>query len=297
MKKFKQYIDIFAGSLKNTILQMTEIVIDGIHTEEIGGHVETYPIAHEMAYFDDDQKIDGAFVLAFKNESTALKLASGIGKQMGLLPMDRFDDDAADLLNEFINVVVGRAISEWDQEGLTVRFNPPELKINIELANVSVSKVYRITVQTNSNQVVLGEPSQDLTLYVTFTERIENILDNMRVMVAEDSRVIRGIISNTLKSEGCMVQEAKDGKEALLLHKTFRPDLTLMDINMPKLNGLDAIAEIRKSDPAAQFIILSSSSRKDEVLTAKSLGVLGYLIKPIKPEMFVKRIKEILDQK
>jgi CheY-like chemotaxis protein len=294
MIKYKQYIDILADSLKETIQQMTEIVVEDIQIEEVEGKIETYPIAHEMAYFDDEEKIDGDFVLAFENESTALKLASGIGKQMGLSPLERFDDDATDLLNEFINVVVGRAISEWDQVGLSVRFNPPEFKMNIEMTNISVSQVYKITARTNPDLVMLDQSPQDLALYITFTEKTENILKKMRVIVVEDSRVIRGIISRALKNEGCEIQEAKDGKEALSVHKSFRPDLTLMDINMPKMSGFDSITQIRKSDPQAKFIILSSSSKRDEVLTAKSLGVLGYLVKPIKPEVLVKRIKELL---
>ena len=78
-------------------------------------------------------------------------------------------------------------------------------------------------------------------LSVTFTEEIEKPLEGLRILLVEDSRVIRGIIANTLTEAGCKVKEAKDGMEAIAVHRNFRPDLTLMDINMPKMGGLDAM--------------------------------------------------------
>ncbi len=296
MSRFKKYIDILSISLKETIQQMTDIVIGEIHIEEVEGKRDTYPIAHTMAYFDDKKKIDGDFILTFGDESTALMLASRIGEQMGLSPLKQFDNDATDLLNEFINVVVGRAISQWDEQGLSVRFDPPEFERNLELTDVAVNQAYRLSIHINPEiaKSESDQPAQKLTLYVTFTEKIDDILGKMRILVVEDSRVIRHIVSKTLKSEGCEIEEAQDGKEALSIHKSFRPELILMDINMPNMSGLDAIAHIRKTDPEVKFIILSSSSKKDEVLTAKSLGVLGYLVKPIKPEILVERIRELL---
>lgn len=87
---------------------------------------------------------------------------------------------------------------------------------------------------------------------------------------------MRSLIANVLKKEGAIVKEAivkeaNDGEEAVKAHKMFNPDLTLMDINMPKLNGLEAIAQIKNFHPDSKFIILSSSSRKEEIVTAKTL--------------------------
>lgn len=112
--------------------------------------------------------------------------------------------------------------------------------------------------------------------------------------MVEDSRVMRSIIVNTLTKAGSNVKEAENGLEAIAAHRNFRPHLTLMDINMPKMGGLDAIAHIRKAKSKAKFIILSSSSRKDEVLQAKAMNVLGYLLKPIQPGTLIEKINAIM---
>ena len=88
-----------------------------------------------------------------------------------------------------------------------------------------------------------------------------------------------------------MVEQAKDGIDAVEKHRIFRPDLTVMDLIMPQLGGLDAIMQIKESDPEAKFIVLTSTSRKDEVVTAKTLDVLSYVIKPIDGEEFLKRVR------
>jgi CheY-like chemotaxis protein/CheY-specific phosphatase CheX len=294
MSEFKQYLDILADSCEQTIQQMTEMAIDGISIEDVECENETYPIAHEMAYFDSNETVDGIFMLALGNEATAVMLASAIGTQIGLSEFKQFNDDAADLLNEFINVVVGRAISGWDDAGFTVEFETPVFKKDIVLTDTPRSQLYRITIGIKSDTLQADESSHNLILYVTFVERVENSLENVKILVVDDSRVIRGVIARTLKKEGCKLEEAEDGEEAITIHNNFHPDLTMMDINMPKKNGLETIAHIRKFDTEANFIILSSSSKREEVLTAKSLGVLDYIIKPIKPELLVDRINNVL---
>ncbi len=294
MSKFKKYIDTLADSCKEAIQQMTNITIGTILIKEVDSEKETYPIAHKMAYFNNNKQIGGDFVLAFGNESTAIMLATGIGGQMGLSSFTQFDDDVVDLLNEFLNVVVGNAISKWDEAGLSVKFETPVLKKDIVLTGELVAPVYKITIEIKSNQDQLDELSQDLILYVTFIEAKGKNMKNMRILVVEDSKVMRGVIVKTLEEEGCKVKDAGDGVEAIDIHETFSPDLTLMDINMPNMGGLEAIENIRNDDPKAKFIIFSSSSKKEEVVTAGALGVMGYLIKPIKPELLVEKIKEIL---
>jgi CheY-like chemotaxis protein len=109
------------------------------------------------------------------------------------------------------------------------------------------------------------------------------------------SSVLRNIISKILKAEGAEIKEAENGEEAARVHRTFNPDLTLMDINMPGINGFEAIAKIRKFNVNSKFIILSSSSRKDEIIQAKKLKVSGYVVKPAEPEQLIKKVSAILD--
>jgi len=294
--KYNQYITILADSCKEAISQMTKIKIENIHIEEIERQVENYPVAHSMAYVDDDKKIHGSFVLAFADELTALMLASAIGEPMGLSSFKEFDNDASDLINEFVNVVVGRAISIWDAQGLSVKFEPPVFQTDLEIKSESVTHAYKIIIDINADKSLLEGASQQFILRVTFSEKVENPLEKMRVLVVEDSRVIRGVIANAFARAGCKVMEAQDGVEGIAKFRSFKPDLTLMDINMPKMGGLDAIAQIRKTDAEAKIIILSSSSKKDEVVSAKTLDVLGYLLKPIQPDDLIKKVNVILSK-
>jgi len=106
---------------------------------------------------------------------------------------------------------------------------------------------------------------------------------------------MRNIISQILTAEGANIKEAENGEEAAKIHRTFKPDLTLMDINMPIMGGFEAIAKIREFDVTSKFIILSSSSRKDEIIQANKLKVSGYLVKPAQPEQLIERVSAILD--
>ena len=133
-----------------------------------------------------------------------------------------------------------------------------------------------------------------ILLRVNFLEKRVNKIEGKKILLAEDSKFMRTIIAKVLTQNGATVIEAADGKEAVKLHKKHRPDLSLMDINMPVLNGLDAIAQIKKLQPDSKFIILSSSSRKDEILCAKNLNVSSYLVKPVEAYQLIKRISTVL---
>ena len=154
------------------------------------------------------------------------------------------------------------------------------------------TEAYQIILDLQNNQS--GQVNK-VILGVTFTKVAGEKLQGKRVLVAEDSGVMRGILAKALMQSGYEVEEAKDGVDATGKHKVFQPDLTIMDLNMPNLGGLDAIAQIKESTPEAKFIILTSSSRKDEVITAKTLNVEGYVIKPVKIEDFLERVSKAFD--
>jgi two-component system, chemotaxis family, chemotaxis protein CheY len=78
-------------------------------------------------------------------------------------------------------------------------------------------------------------------------------------LVVEDSNMMRRVVSKALVDSGYEVMEAIDGLDAIEKYSSFCPDLTLMDINMPKMSGLDAIEKIKQTSPTANFIMLTSS--------------------------------------
>src|SRR6266446_590715 len=92
----------------------------------------------------------------------------------------------------------------------------------------------------------------------------------IRILVVDDHPLFRKGVAAILESEADMVvaAEASHGREAVELFRTHRPDITLMDIHMPVMNGFDAIAEIRKHSPHARIIVLSADGGDAHVARA-----------------------------
>ncbi len=296
MKNFDEYIDILINSCKTSIEQMTGIKVNAFEKRSVFKQQGPLPFAHIISYTDSDKEIDGEFVLGFESVHDALKLASGIAERLGIGRFDKISEDSTDLLNEFLNIVVGRTISEWDSLGLSVKFGTPVFKKDYKSEGSGHLKTYIISMDIASNTANLEKegPADQIILRVNFVEKVENIIENKKILLAEDSNVMRKIIANMLKEYGANIIEAKDGTEAVKLHRKHTPDLTLMDINMPKMSGLEAISKIREYSPNSKFIILSSSSRKDEIITAKTLKVSGYLVKPVDQDKLIERVSTIL---
>src|SRR5688572_22712449 len=103
----------------------------------------------------------------------------------------------------------------------------------------------------------------------------------IRVLLADDHTLVRAGIRGLLASLAGVevIGEAGDGHEALRLAETLRPDVLLLDIGMPGMNGLEAAARLAKLDPAIRVIILSMHMSEEYVLQALRAGAAGYLLK------------------
>ncbi len=106
-----------------------------------------------------------------------------------------------------------------------------------------------------------------------------------RVLLADDHGLFRaGIRSLLATMDGVeVIGEAADGREAVRLVEALRPDVVLMDILMPRLNGLDAAARIAREFPHTRVVILSMNADEASVLTALRAGALGYVVKTADP--------------
>jgi DNA-binding NarL/FixJ family response regulator len=107
----------------------------------------------------------------------------------------------------------------------------------------------------------------------------------VRVLLADDHKLFRAGIRALLQTVGDVevVAEAGDGREALRLIAMQRPDVVLIDIMMPNLNGLDAAARIGRAFPRTRVVILSMNADEDSVLKALRAGAVGYLVKNADP--------------
>jgi DNA-binding NarL/FixJ family response regulator len=114
---------------------------------------------------------------------------------------------------------------------------------------------------------------------------VSDAVPKIRVLLADDHKLFRAGIRALLQTVAGaeIVAEASDGREALRLIAAHHPDVVLMDIMMPNLNGLDATVRIGRAFPRTRVVILSMNADEDSVLKALRAGAVGYLVKTADP--------------
>jgi DNA-binding NarL/FixJ family response regulator len=116
-----------------------------------------------------------------------------------------------------------------------------------------------------------------------------------RVLLADDHQIVRQGLRGILMAAGHeVIGEASDGREALKLARTLNPDIAVLDLSMPLLNGLDAAREIRRLAPDIKIILLTMYTDKGYVLQALRAGARGYVVKTQAAEDLISAIREIL---
>ncbi|SDP05341.1 Response regulator receiver domain-containing protein [Paenibacillus sp. yr247] len=113
-----------------------------------------------------------------------------------------------------------------------------------------------------------------------------------RFLIVDDTQFMRKMAADCLKQNGYeVVGEATNGREAIKLYEELIPDIVLMDLTMPEMNGIDAIKEILKLDPDAVVLICSASNQQDLIFDALEAGAKGYLMKPFNPVRLIEIIQ------
>jgi DNA-binding NarL/FixJ family response regulator len=115
------------------------------------------------------------------------------------------------------------------------------------------------------------------------------------ILLAEDHAIVRQGLCALLNVDGHfeMVGEARTGREAVEMARSLRPDVILMDIAMPVLNGLEATRQILAANPVAKVIILSAHSDDEYIERMSAAGVAGFLEKQTSAEILTKAIREV----
>lgn len=122
-----------------------------------------------------------------------------------------------------------------------------------------------------------------------------NTLRTIRVLTVDDHPLLRTGVADTINAQSDMtvVAEGTNGEEAISLYRQHRPDVTLMDLRLPKKNGVDAIVAIREEFPAARIVVLTTYSGDIQALRALKAGAVGYLLKSMPRAELLETIRSV----
>ncbi len=117
----------------------------------------------------------------------------------------------------------------------------------------------------------------------------------IRVLLADDHNVVRGGIRALIEAEDgiVVIDEACDGVEAVLKARSLNPDVILIDLQMPRKTGVEAIEEIKQTNPDAKILVLTSYSDDEIVFAAIKAGALGYLLKESSTQELIQAIRDV----
>lgn len=116
------------------------------------------------------------------------------------------------------------------------------------------------------------------------------------IMTVDDSSSIRQMVSFTLKEAGYDVIEAVDGKDALIKLKSSSIDMLITDLNMPNIDGIYLIKEVRKNSSTKYIpvIMLTTESQQEKKLEGRSAGATGWIVKPFNQQQLLLVVKKVL---
>ena len=119
------------------------------------------------------------------------------------------------------------------------------------------------------------------------------VMNDLTVMIVDDSKLMRTMLTKILESSDYkVVAVLEDGFELLEKYAQIKPDLVLLDVIMPKMNGLEALELLLAKEPDASVIIVTSAGKEANVIKAHELGAKNFIIKPFDRD----KVIEIIDQ-
>jgi DNA-binding NarL/FixJ family response regulator len=125
------------------------------------------------------------------------------------------------------------------------------------------------------------------------TEAADKIDQPVRLLLADDHRMLRESLRRAMEDNGFdVVGEAPDGAEAVRLAEELRPDVILMDVTMPVLDGVEATRQVRDRVPGTQVVILTMHADKEVLVDAIRAGAAGYLVKDCSTEEVVETVRK-----
>lgn len=118
-----------------------------------------------------------------------------------------------------------------------------------------------------------------------------------RLMIVDDTRFMRRMLRDLLIRQGYeVVAEACNGREAVENYKQILPDLVIMDITMPEMDGIEAVHAILQEHPEARIVMCSALGQDGPVMKALQAGALDFVIKPFLPEKVLEAVHKVLQR-
>ncbi len=115
-----------------------------------------------------------------------------------------------------------------------------------------------------------------------------------KILVVDDAEFLRVRLTKMLTADGHDVHQAENGLKAVATYKDIHPDLVLMDVTMPEMDGLTALKEIVKFDPKARVMMLTALGQESVVLEAIKSGARDFVVKPFEHDRVMKAIAKLL---
>lgn len=115
-----------------------------------------------------------------------------------------------------------------------------------------------------------------------------------RILVVDDAAFMRMRVVKLLAAQGHELEEAENGQEAVHKYEAVRPDLVLMDITMPLMDGIAATRAIKAQDPDARVVMVSALGQQTMVIEAIKAGARDFVVKPFEPEKILQTVERHL---
>jgi two-component system chemotaxis response regulator CheY len=116
-----------------------------------------------------------------------------------------------------------------------------------------------------------------------------------KILLVDDAAFMRKVIKDTLSKNGYTeLYEAVDGADAVAKYDEVKPDLVIMDITMPNMDGLEALKAIREKDSNASVVMCSAMGQETMVMDAVRSGAKDFIVKPFKPDRILKTVTSVL---
>ncbi len=117
----------------------------------------------------------------------------------------------------------------------------------------------------------------------------------LRILLVDDTTFMRRMLRDILVRAGFEVSaEASNGRQAVEAYRQARPDLVIMDITMPEMDGVAAVREIAAADPAARVVMCSALGQQELIIEALEAGARDFVVKPFVPEKVLEAVRKVV---